>query len=74
MVPPPAGTLEAQAWLEDIGVPQNFAKPTAPVAATVFGRATLITDEAPGDIQHIVLKLPEGYHYVEGQFRLREVS
>ena len=68
-VPPPPvdGTVEAQAWLEDIGVPQNFAKPTAPVTATVLGRARLISDDAPGDIQHVVLKLPEGFHYVEGQ-------
>jgi hypothetical protein len=65
--PPPAGTLEAQAWLEDIGVPQNFAKPTAPVTATVLGRAKLISDDAPGDIQHLVVRLPQGFHYVEGQ-------
>jgi ferredoxin--NADP+ reductase len=73
IVPPPAGTFEAfeafeaQGWLEDIGVPQNFAKPTAPVTATVLGRVNLISDEAPGDIQHLVLRLPEGFHYVEGQ-------
>jgi ferredoxin--NADP+ reductase len=58
---------EAQHWLEDIGVPQNFAKPTAPVTAIVLGRAKLIEDSAPGDIQHVVLRLPEGMHYVEGQ-------
>lgn len=67
IVPPPAGTFEAQAWLEDIGVPQNFAKPTAPVTATVLGRVKLISDDAPGDIQHILLRLPQGFHYVEGQ-------
>ena len=62
-----SATVEAQHWLEDIGVPTNFAKPTAPVEATVLGRMSLITDDAPGDIQHVLLKLPEGFHYVEGQ-------
>ena len=60
-------TVQAQHWLEDIGVPTNFAKPTAPVDATVLGRMSLISDDAPGDIQHVLLKLPEGFHYVEGQ-------
>ena len=66
---PPAVVVldDAQHWLEDIGVPVNTVKPTNPVQATVLGRASLITDDAPGDIQHIVLKLPEGMHYVEGQ-------
>jgi ferredoxin--NADP+ reductase len=59
--------VDAQHWLEDIGVPTNFAKPTAPVSATVLGRTRLITPDAPGDIQHILLQLPEGFHYVEGQ-------
>jgi len=63
----PTGTLEAQHWLEDIGIPANFAKPTAPVAATVLGRMSLIDPDAPGDIQHVLLKLPPGFHYVEGQ-------
>ena len=58
---------DAQHWLEDIGVPVNFAKPTDPVTATVLGRVKLITDDAPGDIQHVVIRLPEGMHYVEGQ-------
>merc|ERR1712166_419599 len=39
-----------------------------PVKAIVLGRTSLIDEEdAPGDIQHIVLRLPEGFHYVEGQ-------
>lgn len=59
--------IEAQDWLEDIGIPVNFAKNTAPVTAKVLGRTRLITPDAPGDIEHIVLKLPEGFHYVEGQ-------
>ncbi|GKZ00900.1 hypothetical protein MPSEU_001041600 [Mayamaea pseudoterrestris] len=58
---------DAQHWLEDIGLPTNFAKPTQPVTATVLGRVKLIENEAPGDIQHVVLQLPEGMHYVEGQ-------
>lgn len=67
---PPAHLIEAQAWLEDIGeplVPSVFAKASAPVTATVLGRAKLIQDSAPGDIQHVLLKLPAGFHYVEGQ-------
>jgi ferredoxin--NADP+ reductase len=63
----PSKLVEAQHWLEDIGLPLNFAKPAAPVQATVMGRIKLIGDDAPGDIQHVVLKLPEGMHYVEGQ-------
>eukprot|EP00521_Asterionellopsis_glacialis_P006615 CAMPEP_0195284832 /NCGR_PEP_ID=MMETSP0707-20130614/2895_1 /TAXON_ID=33640 /ORGANISM="Asterionellopsis glacialis, Strain CCMP134" /LENGTH=425 /DNA_ID=CAMNT_0040344233 /DNA_START=119 /DNA_END=1396 /DNA_ORIENTATION=- len=59
--------MEAQHWLEDIGIPQNFAKPNNPVQATVLGRTSLITPDAPGDIQHIIMKLPEGMHYIEGQ-------
>lgn len=60
-------TILAQAWLEDLGIPAPFAKATKPVTATVLGRAKLIDDAAPGDIEHIVLKLPEGFHYIEGQ-------
>jgi ferredoxin--NADP+ reductase len=60
-------TTNCQAWLEDIGIPAPFAKATKPVTATVLGRAKLIEDSAPGDIQHVVLKLPEGFHYIEGQ-------
>lgn len=60
---------DAQAWLEDIGepVPPVFAKASAPVTATVLGRAKLIRDDAPGDIEHVLLRLPKGFHYVEGQ-------
>jgi len=60
-------TRDCQAWLEDLGVPGPFAKASKPVLATVLGRMKLIDDTAPGDIQHVVLKLPEGFHYVEGQ-------
>jgi ferredoxin--NADP+ reductase len=70
-VPPPDAALlqDAQHWLEDLGggVPVNFAKPTAPVEATVLGRIRLIGDDAPGDIQHVVMRLPTGFRYVEGQ-------
>jgi len=64
--------LDAQHWLEEeyFGegtIPQNFAKPTAPATATVLGRTRLIGKDAPGDIQHVVLQLPEGMHYMEGQ-------
>ncbi len=64
-----AGTdlLEAQDWLEDIGVPVNLVKNTAPVNAKVLGRTRLITPDAPGDIQHVILQLPSDFHYVEGQ-------
>lgn len=65
--PPSTELIQAQHWLEDIGIPLNFAKPQAPVEATVLGRTRLIGDDAPGDIQHVILKLPEGMHYVEGQ-------
>ena len=58
---------DCQHWLEDLGVPLNFAKPTKPVTATVLGRARLISDDAPGDIQHVIMQLPDGMHYVEGQ-------
>lgn len=67
----PSGVFltDAQAWLEEIGdpVPPTFAKATAPVTATVLGRAKLIRDDAPGDIEHVILRLPKGFHYVEGQ-------
>ncbi|GKY97853.1 hypothetical protein MPSEU_000743200 [Mayamaea pseudoterrestris] len=66
-IPDKVELQDAQHWLEDIGVPTNFAKPTQPVTATVLGRVKLIENEAPGDIQHVVLQLPEGMHYVEGQ-------
>jgi len=58
---------QSQNWLEDIGVPVNFAKPQAPVEATILGRTRIIDTSAPGDIQHVLLRLPEHMHYVEGQ-------
>jgi len=70
---PPSKLLEAQHWLEEEtffgegNIPQNFAKASSPVLATVLGRQRLIGEDAPGDIQHIVLQLPEGMHYLEGQ-------
>jgi ferredoxin--NADP+ reductase len=60
----------AQCWLEDItdnDVPPVFATAKAPVVATVLGRTKLIDEDAPGDIQHVVMKLPDGFRYVEGQ-------
>jgi len=62
----------AQCWLEDIDdnpnrVPPAFATAKKPVKAMVLGRTKLIDSDAPGDIQHVVLRLPEGFHYVEGQ-------
>jgi ferredoxin--NADP+ reductase len=65
--PPGVELIDAQHWLEDIGVPLNFAKPQNPAVATLLGRQRIISDDAPGDIQHIVMQLPEGMHYVEGQ-------
>eukprot|EP00559_Dactyliosolen_fragilissimus_P007686 CAMPEP_0184859224 /NCGR_PEP_ID=MMETSP0580-20130426/4222_1 /TAXON_ID=1118495 /ORGANISM="Dactyliosolen fragilissimus" /LENGTH=434 /DNA_ID=CAMNT_0027355729 /DNA_START=271 /DNA_END=1575 /DNA_ORIENTATION=+ len=68
---PPSGVevMDAQHWLEylDDDLPLNFAKPNKPVTATILGRSRIISDDAPGDIQHIILRLPEGMHYVEGQ-------
>lgn len=72
-VAPPEGAvvMDAQHWLEDLdadgNLPLNFAKPNAPVTATLLARQRIITPDAPGDIQHIILRLPEGMHYVEGQ-------
>ena len=62
---------DAQAWLmEDLPsgqVPPVFAKASTPATATVLGRAKIIGEDAPGDIQHVLLQLPPGFHYVEGQ-------
>lgn len=70
-LPENAEVVDAQHWLEHLDgngkLPLNFAKPNDPVKATVLGRTRLITDDAPGDIQHIILRLPDGMHYVEGQ-------
>jgi ferredoxin--NADP+ reductase len=72
-VSPPVGVVlqDAQSWLEHLDtagtVPAPFAKANAPVQATVLGRAKLITEDAPGDIQHVLLRLPPGFQYVEGQ-------
>lgn len=57
----------AQNWLEHIGCPTNTFKPQKPGVATVLGRTRIIDDSAPGDIQHILLRLPDNMHYVEGQ-------
>mmetsp|Transcript_23906 Transcript_23906/g.35697 ORF Transcript_23906/g.35697 Transcript_23906/m.35697 type:complete len:369 (-) Transcript_23906:167-1273(-) len=71
--PPPqdATLLPAQHFLEhldqDGALPLNFAKPIAPATATLLGRTRIIADDAPGDIQHIIMRLPTGFHYVEGQ-------
>ena len=61
---------EAQHWLEYLdtdvqtneatGPPTNFAKPQKPVTATVLGQAKIIGDDAPGDIRHIIMRLPHG--------------
>jgi len=59
---------DAQHWLEDIGTPPpTFAKATQPATARVLGRARLIAPDAPGDIQHVLMQLPKGMHYIEGQ-------
>lgn len=64
----PSSLLDTQHWLEEIGnPPPTFAKATQPVSGIVLGRGKLIEDDAPGDIQHIVIQLPRGFHYVEGQ-------
>jgi ferredoxin--NADP+ reductase len=68
--PPPGVPLhDAQQWLEHLStdLPLNFAKPNKPVQATVLARSRIIADDAPGDIQHVILRLPQGMHYVEGQ-------
>jgi len=67
---PPSNAIihTAQHWLEHLDPPPtNFAKPSNPVDATLLARSRIISPDAPGDIQHIVLSLPEGMHYVEGQ-------
>mmetsp|Transcript_36909 Transcript_36909/g.54199 ORF Transcript_36909/g.54199 Transcript_36909/m.54199 type:complete len:423 (+) Transcript_36909:19-1287(+) len=69
-IPSSPDIVRAENWLEHYhhnNLPLNFAKPSAPVTATVLGRARIIGQDAPGDIEHIVMKLPEGMHYVEGQ-------
>jgi ferredoxin--NADP+ reductase len=59
---------EAQHWLEEIGTPPAvFAKASKPAQAQVLGRTRIITESAPGDIQHVLLKLPVGMQYIEGQ-------
>lgn len=70
--PPGVAVVEAQNWLEDLDdeegkLPLNFAKPSKPTTATLLGRSRIISEDAPGDIQHIVMRLPDGMHYVEGQ-------
>lgn len=67
--PANASLLNAQHWLEHLtdDLPLNFAKPNNPTTATLLGRTRIISNDAPGDIQHIILRLPEGMHYVEGQ-------
>jgi ferredoxin--NADP+ reductase len=68
MPEPPEVLEDAQHWLEEIGLPSSTIKPKEPLQAQVLGRARLIGDDAPGDIQHIVLQLPEAFgQYVEGQ-------
>ena len=70
---PPVGVQirDAQHFLEHLDsngeLPLNFAKPQAPVTATILVRAKLISDDAPGDIEHIIVKLPVSFHYVEGE-------
>lgn len=70
---PPPGVIQvdAQNWLENLdegsNLPLNFAKPSKPTTATLLGRSRIISEDAPGDIQHIILRLPDGMHYVEGQ-------
>ena len=62
--------MEAQDWLEEYtndNLPLNFAKPANPVTATLLGRTRIIAPDAPGDIQHLIMRLPDGMHYVEGQ-------
>jgi ferredoxin--NADP+ reductase len=68
---PPADATVARSdtWLEHLSqeIPPAFAKASSPVLATVLGRGKLIDDAAPGDIEHVVMRLPEGFHYIEGQ-------
>jgi len=65
----PANLLDCQDWLEylDDNIPLNTVKPSTPVEATLLARTRLIAPDAPGDIQHVILKLPQGFHYIEGQ-------
>lgn len=67
-LPPGTKPHEAQHWLEYLdskdSFPLNFAKPSSPKVATILARTPLIPG---GGIHHVVLQLPEGMHYVEGQ-------
>ena len=63
----PVDALARQKKFELFVPPVNFAKPQKPVTATVIAQAKIIGDDAPGDIRHIVMRLPHGFHYVEGQ-------
>jgi ferredoxin--NADP+ reductase len=67
--PADATILPATAWLEHLSqeIPSAFAKASAPALATVLGRGKLIDDAAPGDIEHVLMRLPEDFHYIEGQ-------
>eukprot|EP00957_Ditylum_brightwellii_P045679 3466186-Ditylum_brightwellii.AAC.1 len=63
--------LPAQHFLahldQDGALPLNFAKHIASAAATLLGRTCIIANDVPGDIQHIIMRLPTNFHYVEGQ-------
>ncbi|GMI41704.1 hypothetical protein TrCOL_g3579 [Triparma columacea] len=55
-------------YLDSTGEPpMNTYKPQAPTTATVLGVGKLIGEDAPGDIRHVLMELPDGFHYVEGQ-------
>ena len=47
--------------------PTNTFKASDPAVASVLGVGKLIGPNAPGDIRHVVLKLPPSFNYVEGQ-------
>lgn len=66
---PAAVTLTSMEQWNNNNVPPMFAKPTAPIEATVLGITDIITPDAPGDIMHIALKFPDGMDcpYIEGQ-------
>jgi hypothetical protein len=48
-------------------VTSPFVEATQPVTATCLGRIRLIGEQATGDIEHIVLHLPQGMQHIEGQ-------
>ena len=59
--------LDTDATGNKVDPPLNTFSPKSPASATVMGVGKVISDDAPGDIMHVILRLPEELKYVEGQ-------